>query len=120
MSRVSCFRPPPTAVDMSLPPASEEERQLASQAQQEFDHINYDACLATLSKLNNTRGPDPKIQHNKAVVEYYKSKSQRTDEFRKALKDVCSKVVDVVPILVTRSLKYLNVSTYLYNSVCLD
>ena len=76
----------------STQPATEEERQLAAQAQQEFEHGKYDACAATLSKLNNSHGPDAKILHNKALVEYCKSKYMRTDEYRKALRDCCSKV----------------------------
>ena len=77
---------------MSSQTVSDEERQLAAQAQQEFENGKYDACAATLSKLTSKLGTDAKILHNKALVEYCKSKFTRTDEFRKALRDVCSKV----------------------------
>ena len=59
---------------------------------QDFEKNKLDACNSTLGKLIRTRGNDPKVMHNNAVVAYYKSGLRRTDEFKKVLEDVCAKV----------------------------
>lgn len=81
----------------SLSPATEHERDLAQQATTEFEKQNFDTCYNTLTKLGNTRASDPKLLHNRAVVEYHKSGFVRTDEFRQSVSDVCTRVRKLVP-----------------------
>ena len=76
----------------SLPATSEQDRELALRATQEFDCGDYDSCLATITKLAATRGHDLKVMHNQAVAAYYKSGLTQTDEFKRALADLHSKV----------------------------
>ena len=50
----------------SLPVVTEHERDLARQAQSDFEHGKYDSCLNILNKLASTRSNDPRVAHNKA------------------------------------------------------
>jgi len=81
-----------TPTSHSLPATSEQDRELALRATQEFDCGDYDSCLATITKLAATRGHDLKVMHNQAVAAYYKSGLTQTDEFKRALADLHSKV----------------------------
>jgi len=81
-----------TAASHSLPATSEQDRELALRATQEFDNGDYDSCLATITKLAATRGHDLKVMHNQAVAAYYKSGLTKTDEFKRALAELYSKV----------------------------
>ena len=77
----------------SVPAATDQEQVQARRALQEFEKNNYEGCLSILGKLANSgRSQDPKLMHNRAVVEYFKSKCTRTEEFRKSLHDVIIKV----------------------------
>jgi len=76
----------------SLPATSEQDRELALRATQEFDSGDYESCLATVTKLAATRGHDLKVIHNQAVAAYYKSGLTKTDEFKRALTELYSKV----------------------------
>jgi len=76
----------------SLPATSEQDRELALRATHEFDCGDYESCLATISKLAATRGHDLKVMHNHAVAAYYKSGLTKTDEFKRALAELHSKV----------------------------
>lgn len=71
---------------------TEQDKELALQAYQEFEKAAYDSCLETLTKLTSSRGQDFKVLLNQAVTEYTKSKFTRTDEFTKALFEASSKV----------------------------
>jgi len=79
-------------VSHSLPATSEQDRELALRATHEFDCGDYDNCLATVTKLAATRGHDLKVMHNQAVAAYYKSGLAKTDEFKRALAELYSKV----------------------------
>jgi len=76
----------------SLPATSEQDRELAMRATHEFDCGDYESCLATITKLAATRGHDLKVMHNQAVAAYYKSGLTKTDEFKRALAELYSKV----------------------------
>lgn len=71
---------------------SEEERDWAQSALNEFNRNNYSLCLQYLTKLESARPHDIKVAHNKAVVEYYKSDLKKTDQFRKNMNLVCVQV----------------------------
>ena len=73
-------------------PVTEKERDLAQQAQAEFDKGNYPACVGNLNRLTGSRADDPKVSLNKAVAEYWLSEFRKTDEFSRILTDVCAKV----------------------------
>ena len=79
-------------VSHSVPATSEHDRELALRATHEFDCADYDSCLATITKLAATRGHDLKVMHNHAVAAYYKSGLTKTDEFKRALAELYSKV----------------------------
>ncbi|XP_052063394.1 CCR4-NOT transcription complex subunit 10-like [Mytilus californianus] len=75
--------PPP------IPSVTEPQKQIASQALQEFEKKNYGACCNLTHKLFVERSMDPKVVHNKAVAEFYQSGFLTTDEFRQSLDKVC-------------------------------
>ena len=81
-----------TDCGLSLPAATEQERDLAQAATNAFERADFDACLSTLSKLAVTRANDPKLMLNRAVAEYYRGGFVRTDALRKVLAEVCVKV----------------------------
>jgi len=76
----------------SLPATSEHDRELSVRATHEFVCGDYDSCLTTITKLASTRSHDPRVVHNQAVAAYYKSGLTKTDEFKRALVDLNSKV----------------------------
>jgi len=80
------------SVSHSLPATSEQDRELALRATHEFDVGDYENCLATITKLAATRGHDLKVMHNQSVAAYYKSGLTKTDEFKRALAELYSKV----------------------------
>ena len=65
---------------------------LSSFILQDFEKSNYDGANGFLAKIAANRSQDPKVIHNKAVVNYFKSGLRRTDEFKVHLLDVCNKV----------------------------
>jgi len=99
----------------SLPATTEHDRELALRATQEFDSGNYESCLATITKLAATRGHDLKVTHNQAVAAYYKSGLTKTDEFKRALTELHSKVC-----ICRTSLKNIYVSILITDIICLS
>lgn len=71
---------------------NDEEQALVQQCYQEFLAENYMQTLKLLDRLSSMRGEDIKILHNKAVVEFARSKMTQTDEFKSALRDLATKV----------------------------
>jgi len=71
---------------------SDQERELAQLALNEFNNGNYSACVQLLSRLESSCGQDPKVAHNKAVAEYYKNDFKKTEVFKKSLVNVCNQV----------------------------
>lgn len=75
----------------SSPAASEQEQEQAKKALHEFERGNYDGCVGVLNKLSSSgHSQDPKLVHNRAVVEYLRSK--KVDDFSKSLNQVFHKV----------------------------
>ena len=79
-----------------LPAITDQERSLATQATNEFNRSNYDACLNLMNKLAATRGSDLKMVLNQALAEYYKSGLTKTDEFKQTILGIYSKVRSIV------------------------
>lgn len=71
---------------------TDEDRSQAEKAMNEFKNRNYSSCLATLGTLATGRSHDHKIMLNRAVAEYYKSGLTKTNEFRRTLNEIGSKV----------------------------
>lgn len=65
--------------------ASEQEKALALSAQTEFEKKNYIAALQHLSKLESSRHQDPKVAHNKAIVNCFKDGLTNITQLRKSL-----------------------------------
>ena len=80
----------PERVDVasSLPAVTDGERELAQQATDEFEAGHYDACASFLQKLSATRSSDPRLLHNKAVVDFYWSGCTKTIEYKQAIAEV--------------------------------
>ena len=68
--------------------ATEQEKALALGAQAEFEKLNYIASLQLLSKLESSRTQDPKVAHNKAIVNCFKSGLTNISQLRKALSSI--------------------------------
>ncbi|KAI4466616.1 ccr4-not transcription complex subunit 10 [Holotrichia oblita] len=62
--------------EKSVDCVTDQEREYAQNALNEFNETSYANCLQNINKLEN-RTYDFKVAHNKAVVEYYKSDSRK-------------------------------------------
>lgn len=71
---------------------SEQDKELANQAKQEYDGGQYDVCLKTLQKLLESHPDDPKIEFNLALTEYALSNFQKTDVFKNQLHKIAEKL----------------------------
>ena len=76
----------------SIPQVTEAERELAHQVTDHFERENFEAASKGLKKLAETRSADPRVCHNMAILDYHKSGFTKTDEFKKAMAEVCGKV----------------------------
>lgn len=72
--------------------ASEQERALALSAQTEFEKRNYTAALQHLSKLESSRQQDPKVAHNKAIVNCFKDGLTNITQLRKSLSAIAKQL----------------------------
>ena len=75
-----------------LPSVSANDKSLANISCSDFLLGKYVECMQSIYKLVSNRPSDPKVIHNKAVIEYFLSDFKRTDEFKKNLYYVCSQV----------------------------
>ena len=67
------------------------------QAGIEFDKRQFDGCAKLVDKLIMTRKMDPKVCHNKCVINYYQSGLRATDDLMHNLSRVCD-MVGSVPV----------------------
>lgn len=72
--------------------ATEQEKALALAAQSEFEKSNYTAAIQILSKLESSRSQDPKVVHNKAIVNCFKSGLTNILQLRKALDSIAKQL----------------------------
>lgn len=68
--------------------ASEKEKALALTAQTEFEKSNYSAAIQALSALETSRPQDPKVAHNKAIANCFKSGLTDVFQLRKSLTSI--------------------------------
>ena len=88
---------------------SEQDKELAIKAKQEYEGGQYDGllkiiqnliskffclivCLKTLQKLLESHPDDPKVQFNHALTEYALSSFQKTDQFKNQLTKIAEQV----------------------------
>ncbi|XP_031565395.1 CCR4-NOT transcription complex subunit 10-like isoform X2 [Actinia tenebrosa] len=64
---------------------TDEEREIANQAQIEFENCRYEKSVEALDSLSEIRQNDHKVIHNKAVAQFCHSEFTKTDEFYKNL-----------------------------------
>uniref|UniRef100_A0A8D8VMR5 CCR4-NOT transcription complex subunit 10 n=2 Tax=Cacopsylla melanoneura TaxID=428564 RepID=A0A8D8VMR5_9HEMI len=69
---------------------SDQERDFAQLALNEFNRGSFGSCLQYITKLESIRAKDVKVLHNKYVTEYFKSDLCKTDQFRKNMNVVCN------------------------------
>nr|CAH0105268.1 unnamed protein product [Daphnia galeata] len=72
--------------------ASEQEKAWALGAQAEFEKQNYSVAIQLLSKLESSRPQDPKVIHNKAIVNCFKAGLTNIFQFRKALTSIAKQL----------------------------
>ncbi|XP_014663767.1 PREDICTED: CCR4-NOT transcription complex subunit 10-like isoform X2 [Priapulus caudatus] len=70
---------------------TEKEKELAADGAQEFESRSYISCVNVLDDIITSRSNDPKVLHNRAVAEFYRSEFNKTDEFKQDLSLVCKK-----------------------------
>ncbi|KAK3085445.1 hypothetical protein FSP39_003407 [Pinctada imbricata] len=75
--------PPP------IPQVTEQQKELAANALQDFEKKQYGSCCNVMHKLIVQRGTDPKVIHNKAIAEFYQSGFLTNEEFRASLAKIC-------------------------------
>lgn len=83
---------PKNAGKASAANITDQERDWAQHALSEYERKNYKSCLEHLERIAETRPNDPKVQLNKAIVEFYESGLCTTDRFQKSLAEVCKQV----------------------------
>lgn len=71
---------------------TDQERELASQAQIEFENCRYEKSVDALDSLSEIRQNDHKVMHNKAVAQFCHSEFTKTDEFYKNLLSIKKQV----------------------------
>ena len=72
--------------------ATEQEKALALSAQSEFEKSNFPAAIQILSKLESSRPQDPKVIHNQAIVNCFKSGLTNTLHLRKTLSSIAKQL----------------------------
>lgn len=96
---------------------SEQERELAREAQLEYTRANYQACYSLLSKLEALRPQDLKVTHNKIVLDYCRSSEPSKHEvLRKSLNAICPLAAAAEPEDVDRSVLRYNQAVIFYHS----
>ncbi len=68
--------------------ASEKEKALALTAQTEFEKSNYSGAIQALTTLESSRPQDPKVAHNKAIANCFKSGLTNVVQLRKSLTSI--------------------------------
>lgn len=69
---------------------SDQERELAHSAHEEYSKCDYQSCAASLAKLEVLRPHDFKVTHNKIIMDYYKSNdAKKTEILKKSLNAIC-------------------------------
>lgn len=71
-----------------IPPTPDEQK-LVALASTEFDKRNYNECFSALSQLHLNKPNDPKVLHNKALVEFLLSECKNFEQFQKHLNTIC-------------------------------
>ncbi|CAF0808174.1 unnamed protein product [Didymodactylos carnosus] len=71
---------------------SEQEKEFALRAKQEYEKGTYESCLKTLNKLLEFCPDDPKVLFNMALTEYALSGFQKTDQFRSSLNKIADRL----------------------------
>ncbi|XP_012941686.1 CCR4-NOT transcription complex subunit 10 isoform X2 [Aplysia californica] len=69
-------------------PVTDQHRELANQAMQEFEKGHYNQCTNTMSRLGDARATDVKVVLNRSVALFYQSNSKAIDEFRHNIQTV--------------------------------
>ncbi|CAF2078967.1 unnamed protein product [Rotaria magnacalcarata] len=71
---------------------TEQDKELAVKAKQEYEAGQYDVCLKTLQKILESCPDDPKVLFNIALTEYAMSSFQKTDAFKVQLNKIAEKL----------------------------
>jgi len=71
---------------------SEQDREFASRAKQEYETEQYDACLKTLQKLAESCSNDPKVLFNIALTEFALSNFEKTEIFKVQLHKIAERL----------------------------
>ena len=74
---------------------TDDERALADHALSQFESSQFEAAVATLTRLSHSRPRDPRLMHNKAVAAYYASGMVQTDRFWRDLDEVATQVTQL-------------------------
>ncbi|XP_055595333.1 CCR4-NOT transcription complex subunit 10 [Uranotaenia lowii] len=97
---------------------SDHERELEVIAFNEFQKADYRACQQTLAKLRKTQDGNPKVIHNRAVVDFYLSDLCRYDQFRKTMIQITELIGDIGNVEVRNpelASAYVNQAIVLYH-----
>ena len=73
-------------------PVTDQHRELANQAMQEYDRGAYNQCATTMGRLAAERATDVKVIHNRSVAIFYQTNCKAIDEFRHNIQTVFNMV----------------------------
>ncbi|XP_070200539.1 CCR4-NOT transcription complex subunit 10-like isoform X2 [Littorina saxatilis] len=78
-----------SASSSGMPAVTEQHKELATSATQEFEKANYSQSVSYMAKLHRQRGVDPKVVHNYAVAAFYHSNQCAVEELKNGLNAAC-------------------------------
>ena len=64
------------------PPVTEHQKELATQAMNEFDRGQWNQCTTTMARLADARPTDVKVVLNRSVALFYQSGCKAIDELK--------------------------------------
>ena len=67
---------------------TEDEQQAAKNAQVHFKSNQHEMAISILKKLQKSHSNDPRLMHNRALTEFFKSGKTKISDFKKSLAKV--------------------------------
>lgn len=71
-----------------VPPPTDQQKEMANQAYQEFEKGQFGTCVSIMNKLASQRLTDSKVLHNKAVAFFFQNNQCSVEELRQCLQNL--------------------------------
>lgn len=111
--------PPQREIASARKNITDQERQLAGNATNEYQHSKNESCLQLLKRLSDHRPHDARVSSNKALVEYKLTNFSKTDEYIKQM-NAARKQLEFGMVNTGDELDDIDRSFLLYNEAVLN